>query len=92
MITNRSYAQQIASNRADAMRVLFRPIARFDNSLWVNKKENNINQKSKHLCYVPVLLNVPRFERPRGSLFCRMEDAIEQRTKLFKVTVGVGVK
>jgi hypothetical protein len=32
---------------------------------------------------------VPRFERHRGAIFCRMEDAVEQRTKLFKLTIGL---
>jgi len=51
--------------------------------------KNSIEENSIPVFGRNAFIFVPKFERPKGAVFCRMEDAIEQRTKLFKVTVGV---
>ncbi len=50
---------------------------------------NLIRNQYQNISLSNSLRIVLKFERHKGAIFCRMEDAVEQRTKLFKLTVGV---
>ncbi len=56
---------------------------------FVKEKNNLVFETTLPISTSYPLAFIPKFERPKGAVFCRMEDAIEQRTKLFKLTVGV---
>ena len=47
------------------------------------------NKETEQTKFSKTNLDIPRFERPKGAVFCRMEDYLTAKTKVW---IKVGVK
>jgi hypothetical protein len=58
-------------------------LSKFSKQMSPHFQEMSSNSYTKTICVIP------RFERPTGAVFCRMEDYLTRKTKVW---IKVGVK